>query len=252
MVRKSVAVWAKEIGISIPDFQPYARKASVPASRGATLLNELQVVKVRRELAKERTAEQKHRSNSPGMTIYQEHRPAVSLTTQSEQRPECRCCRLTVAMGADVAAAQLCKACESHYETPDEPLSRRIARLSDHERRMTEADMRAREFADQARAQRDSAFKSRDSWKRVAVMLTLDHEDNGKGRCSRCNAAFPCRAWKLLEELNIGCHRATERLAGFSDTELERHLSPVRRREVDYVDIGLDEEDEYGEGHATV
>ena len=48
-------------------------------------------------------------------------------------------------------------------------------------------------------------------------------------RCVRCAEAFPCRPWKILEDLDRGFARSAETRACFTHQELERHLHPKRR-----------------------
>ncbi len=48
-------------------------------------------------------------------------------------------------------------------------------------------------------------------------------------RCVRCAEAFPCRPWKIPEDLDRGFARSAETRACFTHQELERHLHPKRR-----------------------
>ena len=133
-----------------------------------------------------------------------------------------------------------------HFEVPDEPQERTMARIRDHAERMPVAFARAKEAAHEYQEQRDTAYRQRDGWRMAAVKLVHDHYEDKKGRCVRCNQPFPCRAWKILEGVNHGFARKAETLLGFSDEELERHLNPIRRREADYredLDDGEDLDD---------
>lgn len=235
---KTVASAAKELGISIAKLQELAKRAGVPATGGATRIREPQFTMIRRELAKERAADQQLRQLG-STTVRLQGRGGLRPASKPKQRQECCCCRITLAMGLTGTGTQLCAACRSHYQIPDEPTSRLIERLSDHERRMTEGFLKAREFADIAVTQRNYAYRSRDQWRGVAVKLILDHEDNGNGCCVECGASFPCPVWKRLEKLNIGCYRETEKVAGFSDEELDHYLFPARSSEAHYRDAGF-------------
>jgi hypothetical protein len=113
---------------------------------------------------------------------------------------------------------------------------------------MPVAYSRAREAAHEFRQQREIAYRQRDGWRMAAVMLVHDHYEGKNRRCVRCGQPFPCRAWKLLEEVNRGYARKAETLLGFSDEERDRHLNPIRRREADYRD-DLDDWD-HDEGSA--
>lgn len=185
------------------------------------------------------------RALNPVVNIQLTERNQSAPAVQPVKRYECSCCQLTV-QGSAGPGPLLCSACVHHYEVAGESIERQLARLGEHDQRMRASYVRARAAADEYRQQRDSAYRQRDDWREAAIKLVHDHYDSGKGRCVRCGQEFPCRPWKLLEELNRGFARRAETWACFTPEELERHLHPKRRRDADYHEDRDDVDDETG------
>ena len=243
---QTVAQLAKELGVSIPEVQECLRKGGVGMRRGAAQLYPADVRKVREQLGRQRWDEQQRRiQRESGVNIQLSQRNQTAPAVQPVKRDECCCCQLTVE-GPAKSGPLLCPACVDHYELPHESIERRLARLGEHDQRMRGCYVRARAAADEYRQQRDSAYLQRDDWREAAIKLVHDHYDSGKGRCVRCAEAFPCRPWKLLEDLNRGFARRAETWACFTPEELERHLHPKRRRDADYREDWDDVDDETG------
>ena len=62
----------------------------------------------------------------------------------------------------------------------------------------------------------------------------IDHFEDRKGHCDKCGQSFPCESVRILSRVNRGFTAVVERLAGFPDEELERHLHPRRISDRDY------------------
>jgi hypothetical protein len=214
--------------------------------RGGAQLYPAEVRKVREQLGRQRWEEQQRRvQRESGVHIQLSQRNPSAPAVQPVKRYECGCCQLTV-QGPTGSGPLLCPACIDHYEVAGESIERRLDRLDEHDQRMRARYVRARAAADEYRQQRDGAYRQRDDWRDAAIKLVHDHYDSGKGRCVRCGQEFPCRPWKLLEELNRGFARRAETWACFTPEDLERHLHPKRRRDADYHEDSDDIDDETG------
>jgi hypothetical protein len=240
---KTMSRLAAECGVSLPVLQECANGAGVPKKNGGAGLYPAEEQKIKAQVGKWRLEQQQRNAfGDSGVVVLSDHRgesPSRKVT-----RFECGCCRITVPR-AGQEGPPICPHCCDHFEVPGEPEERTTARMRDHAERMLVAFVRAKAAAHEYQEQRDIAFRERDGWREAAIRLVHDHYQDKKGRCVRCGQPFPCRAWKLLEEVNRGYARKAETLLGFSEEEQERHLHPIRRREADYRD-DLDDWDEEG------
>jgi len=225
---------AREYELSILEVQGCARELGLPHSKAVTMLNGNQVEKLRPALEAERQTKQWQRKRkAPERSDGSVHRDVVHV--------ECACCQLTLACRADMGEAY-CDVCRDHFAVPGERVERRIARLADHDERMRNSYVRAREAYYDVKRQLVSALESRDNWRTAATKLVHDHIAGPRGRCNKCNQPFPCEPVQILRSVNYGFSKYTERLAGYSDEEVERHTNPRRAAERDYW-----QDDENGE-----
>lgn len=218
---------AREYDLSIPEVQDCARKLGLPWSKAITMLNGNQVAELRPALEAEQRTKR-----------WQRDRPA----SDDPEHPgvqgdvvhvECACCQLTLHCRADMGEAY-CDWCRDHFALPGENLERKIARLTDHDVRMRNAYVRAREAYYDCRRQLASALESRDGWREAVTKLVHDHIAGARGHCNKCNRPFPCETVQILRGVNYGFSKYTERLAGYSDEEVERHTNPRKAAERDY------------------
>lgn len=210
-------VLGREYGLSIPETQECARKLGLPWQSAVTKLNGNQVKELRPALEAQQD-----------LNVWIRSRPIPELSESRDVvRVECGCCQLTLPCRGDLGEA-LCDRCRTHFEKPGESVDRKLERLGDHDERMRTAYVRAREAYHESRREVGNALQSRDDWREAAVRLVHDHIANGKGRCMKCKHPFPCEPVQIIRSVNYGFYLHAEKLAGFSDDEVGRHVNPRR------------------------
>lgn len=207
---------AREYDLSIPEVQDCARKLGLPWTKGVTMLNGSEVAKIRPALA-----------DSQRTKNWQRDRRTESAASREGDvvRVECECCQLKLDCRADQGASY-CDTCRGHFALPGESVERKIARLTDHDQRMREGYVRAREAYHDCKRQLAKALQGRDDWRTAATKLVHDHIAGPKGKCDKCQKQYPCEPVQILRSVNYGFSKYTERMAGYTDQEVERHTNP--------------------------
>jgi hypothetical protein len=230
----TIASLAGQYGISIREVQDCARQLGVSARRGAAILQPSQVEKLRTALAHARSRKEALAKCRAENVRTQLNNPTPEKQVSDDTiYVECDCCQLRLDCQGDVGMP-LCDRCGDHYAQPGESRERELVRLRDHDERMRAAFVRARAAADEYRMHLRRIVENRDDWREAAIKLVIDHTEGGDGRCNKCEQSFPCELVRILQSINYGFARKAEKLAGFSDEELEFHLHPNRVLDREY------------------
>lgn len=211
-----VPALAKELGVRINDILDCAHEIGLPIRRGAARLTAAQANRLREE----REAGRLTRRSSSSRPQYSPPPPKPPPTDVFK----CSCCGFRFSHDADGDLPEHCSVCVRHYPKPNEPDSRAIERLTEHDGRWRQrvdfASKKATEYENRMR----SALRSRDTWKRVLVEIVVAHEPLGDGGCCCGAANFPCVTRRQLEDSNKGIAREIEKLESLGEEELSRFL----------------------------
>lgn len=142
----------------------------------------------------------------------------------------CTCCELWFHLSVDENPAQrICQDCVDHQigEGEIETDSNSADRLEVHVSKLRGWNNQLREKNTSMDAERQDAFRTRNSWRRALVEVMQGHvrdDSDAENRCL-CGAPFPCVTRRLLATINPGIASQVERFEVMHDRQRDKELS---------------------------
>jgi hypothetical protein len=207
---------AKELGVNISLVIKIADHLNIPLRRGAARVTQGQAARIREEC---------HRGNWK-LPPSAARKPEVRLHPDGYFRAgRCACCKLSFRFTEDQDKPKWCRNCGGHYEIRGESPERQLARLIDHEARLSDWCEQASSKANEFESRMKHAYEGRQRWKTAFVEVILAHAESANGKCAACAERCPCTTWRTLEYANKGIAREVERLATLPPSQLDDELN---------------------------
>jgi hypothetical protein len=195
------------LNVSSRDLVNCAKQLGIKVNRAAALLSLSQEIKLREAVA---SGFVRRRWEKPASLLPP---PVPAARKTSDDRADrCVCCDMLFRHKLE-ESWEVCKSCASHYRQDDEPTTRTIARLADHETRTRRLLVQYREMNNELETKVNEAYAKRDKWMQALVEVVLAHAPDEDGDGCVCGAEqYPCVTRRQLRQVNRGIFNRIEEL----------------------------------------